>query len=126
MLETRTSESSENEVSSQDVGDSNNLNSLVTVEKDGSRVKFKWQGLIDELELFVTSSLNILDGTWSRVSNNGGFHVLKSKAATLSFYPNTRTLNTQEPLKILLKRNFKVWHQFQQICRTKVKIIKRT
>ena len=104
MLETRTSESSEIDVFSRDVSNNDNLNSLITIEKDGSKVKFKWQGSIEELKRFVTSSLSFLDGTWSRVSNNGGFHVLKSRAATLSFYPNTKTLNIHGASKDTVKK----------------------
>ena len=44
-----------------------------------------------------------MDGEWSFTSNNGGFHVLKSESVTLSFYPNTKTLNVEGMLQSEVK-----------------------
>ena len=70
------------------------LRSLLTIEKSGGKTKFKWNGSLDELKSF-SKQLNLHDGTWSFVPGNGSFHVLKASKGTLTFYPNTKTLNVQ-------------------------------
>ena len=48
----------------------------------------------EELKLFVDGYLKIT-GTWSYTTNNGGFHTMKAEGTSISFYPETRTLNVQ-------------------------------
>ena len=51
-------------------------------------------GSFELLRTFALDHLKLM-GSWSFTSNNGGFHFLKSECVTLSFYPNTKTLNVQ-------------------------------
>ena len=62
----------------------------------------KWLDYFEALKSFAFGYL-ILDGEWSFISNSGGFHVLKSESVTLSFYPNTKTLNVQGMLQSEVK-----------------------
>ena len=76
-------------------------------ERNGCKEKLKWMSSLNDLKDFVRVTLK-LDGTWSTVTNNGGFHVFKCAEVTLSFYPGTKTLTSQGPKqhhyrKILLK-----------------------
>ena len=52
----------------------------------GYRSKFRWLGDFEELKLFVDGYLKIT-GTWSYMSNNGTFHMMKAEGASVSFYP---------------------------------------
>ena len=52
--------------------------SNLSVTKTRHKVKFKWIGEFEELQLFVSTDLKI-SGTWSYTTNNGGFHTLKAE-----------------------------------------------
>ena len=71
-------------------------------EEYRGKTKIKWLGDFEALKSFAFGYLK-LDGEWSFTSNNGGFHVLKSESVTLSFYPNTKTLNVQGMLQSEVK-----------------------
>ena len=71
-------------------------------EEYRGKTKIKWLGDFEALKSFAFGYLK-LDGEWSFTSNNGGFHVLKSESVTLSFYPNTKTLNVQGMLQSQVK-----------------------
>ena len=66
----------------------------LSVDKSRNRSKFKWLGSLESLKCFAHDQLKLM-GNWTFTSNNGGFHVLKAECVTLSFYPNTKTLNVQ-------------------------------
>ena len=67
---------------------------FLSITKTGHRSKFKWLGEFEELKLLVDGYLKIT-GTWSRTTNNGGFHTMKAEGPSISFYPGTKTLNVQ-------------------------------
>lgn len=71
-------------------------------EEYRGKTKIKWLGDFEALKSFAFGYLK-LDGEWSFTSYNGGFHVLKSESVTLSFYPNTKTLNVQGMLQSQVK-----------------------
>jgi len=75
---------------------------LVLVRKDGKQ-QIKWYGNVDSFKLFVREVL-VIDGSWKYIENSGGFHCLKSKIATLSFYPSTKTIQFQGSEARLVKR----------------------
>ena len=66
----------------------------LSVEEDKNSRRFKWQSGFNELKSFVNEELS-LSGQWSSVSKSSGFLVLNANGVTLSFYPNTKTLNVQ-------------------------------
>ena len=81
------------------------LPALLSLEKGGGKTKLKWNGSLEELKLFAEKSLCLYDGAWSKVLRNGGFHCLKTSKCTLSFYPNTKTLNIQGAQQDKIKRD---------------------
>ena len=88
----------------------------MSITKIGHRSKFKWLGDFEELKLFVDGYLKIT-GTWSYMTNNGGFHTMKAEGASISFYPGTKTLNVQGSKSQLSARSY---YNFQvQIARNK-------
>ena len=66
----------------------------LSIEQDRNSRKIKWLGSFDELKAFAKEELKLSD-EWASVPTNGGFFVLKAKNVTVSFYPNTKTLNVQ-------------------------------
>ena len=66
--------------------------------------KIKWLSDFEALKLFAFDHLKLV-GEWCFTTNNGGFHVLKSESVTLSFYPNTKTLNVQGMLQSEVRKN---------------------
>ena len=64
----------------------------------------KWTGSFTELKSFVEAHLNLQEGEWSRVNNNGGFHVLKTNHVTILFYPGTQTLSIQGVDRDIVKK----------------------
>ncbi|CAB4040800.1 Transposon Ty3-G Gag-Pol poly [Paramuricea clavata] len=68
-------------------------------ETNKGKIQFKWMSSFDKLAQFVDQSLNV-DGVWSEITTNGGYHVCKSPEVTLSFYPTTKTLKIQGPKQV--------------------------
>ncbi|CAH3182896.1 unnamed protein product, partial [Porites evermanni] len=66
----------------------------LSITKIGHSSKFKWLGDFEELKLFEDGYLKIT-GTWSYTTNNGSFHTMKAKGASISFYSGMKTLNVQ-------------------------------
>ena len=62
----------------------------MNLEMFGSKqkVKFKWNGDLDLLKLFVQKILN-LSGEWTFISNNGGYHLFRSKEVSESIVDET-------------------------------------
>ena len=62
-------------------------------------------GTFEQLKTFASLELNF-SGKRTYISNNGGFHVLKSSLVTFSFQPKTMTLNVQgakqEPVRRMI------------------------
>ena len=92
--ETRAPEGSVNSASFSHEGASRVTSFPLEVDRSRNRTKFKWLGSFELLRTFALDHLKLM-GSWSFTSNNGGFHFLKSECVTLSFYPNTKTLNVQ-------------------------------
>ena len=66
----------------------------LSFEQDRKGGTIKWLGSLDELKSFANKGLKLLGKCCSALTN-GGFFVLKSYDVTISFYPNTKTLNVQ-------------------------------
>jgi len=77
------------------------FSSLLKCSEESGKIKLKWLGSDAELENFISSCLK-LTGKWSFVTNNGGYHLFKSSAASISFYPKTTTLYIQGPKQVEL------------------------
>ena len=86
----------ENELHKQNESSSNTTDILrfLSIQNERGKAKIKWLGELSHLKEFITGKLK-LQGTWSFVSGNGGFHVFKASLVTLSFYPGTKTFNVQ-------------------------------
>ena len=57
--------------------------------------QFKWSGYNEELKLFLSSPLNIMDDKDIHTNNNGTCYVLKLNSLSFSFYNKTKTLQIQ-------------------------------
>jgi len=87
------------------------FSSLLKCSEESGKIKFKWLGSCAELENFIDSYLK-LSGKWSFDTNNGGYHLFKSSAASNSFYPKTTTLYIQGPKQVELTS------KLQELCTT--------
>lgn len=86
----------ENELLKENESSSNSTDLLkfLSIQNERGKAKIKWLGDLSHLKEFIAGKLK-LQGTWSFVSGNGGFHVFKASLVTLSFYPGTKTFNVQ-------------------------------
>ena len=57
--------------------------------------QFKWTGSNEELKLFLSSELNIMDDEDIHTNNNGSCYVLKLNSLSFNIYNKTKTLQIQ-------------------------------
>jgi len=72
----------------------NDLSLKISIVCNRNKTQIKWFRNLEELKGFLAKELKI-EGVWSFVPGNGGFHVLRTTLVSISFYPGTKTLSIQ-------------------------------